>query len=410
MNRKKPLQSKRKGFAILLVMLAVVILSVVGTGLLGLGLQSRIFAIRNASETAARCAADAGLTKALFEMNQKLKVIPWSNSNLPQVTDGTLLNSDATFSYAVTGDLGNGFTVESIGKSNQAERKVSSAFPLQGPFEHALFVQETMILKAGTLVDGYNSLDPGATDVEVKIGTNSILPNSIVLNSSVIVDGDVPVGVGGNVESVIEDHGATTGERYAIRDETELFELLPITVPALPDMGTAINIQGSTLTIGPGDSGKYTGISVKRGMGTAGALVIDGGEVVLHVTGDVWLGQNCELIVRPGSSLVIYLDSDLVAGNNAGINNKNSPVKFKLYGTGGAGQKFDLKAKGEFHGAVYAPNADITINAGSDIYGSIVGSSLELKSGGNFYYDEALRDVRVDDEAVRFVVQQWSEE
>jgi len=76
MNKNRPLQLKRKGSAIILVLIAIVILLAAGTGLLSLGLQNRIFVIRNASDIAARCAVDAGLTKALFEMNEMLKVKP----------------------------------------------------------------------------------------------------------------------------------------------------------------------------------------------------------------------------------------------------------------------------------------------------------------------------------------------
>jgi len=58
---------------------------------------------------------------------------------------------------------------------------------------------------------------------------------------------------------------------------------------------------------------------------------------------------------------------------------------------------------------VYAPNADVTIMAQGDVYGSIVAENFEFKAGGNFYYDEALRNVNKDDDCVRFTVQRWSE-
>ena len=45
---KKLLHSKKRGFAIALAMLVVVILLAMGTGLLRLGLGSRIFSIRTA--------------------------------------------------------------------------------------------------------------------------------------------------------------------------------------------------------------------------------------------------------------------------------------------------------------------------------------------------------------------------
>ena len=405
MNVNKPLQSKRAGSAIVLVLIAVVILSVMGLGLLRLGVQSRVFAARNASDATARCAADAGLTKALFEMNEKLKVKPWDEDTLPEATDEVLPNCDATFSCTVTGDIGSGFTIESTGKCNEAEKTVNSTLRLQGSFEHAILVQKTNILKADTLVKGYNSLDLSDTNIEVQIGTNSILPESIILNNGVTVDGDVLIGVGGDVESVIKDLGASIDEKYAVPEEIEFPDITP---PVLPDMGTDIDVHGTILRIVPADSGKYGNIELKRAT-NPGILEIDGGDVVLHVTGSIGLGQDCEIRIKDGSSLTLYLDGDLDAHNDAGINNENSPTNFKLYGTAESEQEFDIRAKGDFFGAVYAPNADVTVMANGDIYGAFTTGNFELKSGGNFYYDIALRNVNVDDEAVRFVVQQWCE-
>jgi len=99
---KKLLQSKKRGSALPLAVVAVLILLAMGTGLLSLGLQSRIISIRTTSDIAARSAADAGLIKALFEMNEKLKVEPWNGSSLPLGTNISLPNCDAVFSYTVT--------------------------------------------------------------------------------------------------------------------------------------------------------------------------------------------------------------------------------------------------------------------------------------------------------------------
>ena len=98
------------------------------------------------------------------------------------------------------------------------------------------------------------------------------------------------------------------------------------------------------------------------------------------------------------------------AANNAGINNESIPSSFKLFGTSTEEQSLVLRAKSESLGAIYAPNADVIIMANSDIFGAIIAKSVELKSGGNFYYDKALREVSTDDDAVRFVVRQWQEE
>ena len=68
---KNLLKSKKRGSAIPLTVVAIIILLAMGVGLLGLGFNSRVYTIRNASVIKARCAADAGLAMALFEMNQK---------------------------------------------------------------------------------------------------------------------------------------------------------------------------------------------------------------------------------------------------------------------------------------------------------------------------------------------------
>ena len=80
-----------------------------------------------------------------------------------------------------------------------------------------------------------------------------------------------------------------------------------------------------------------------------------------------------------------------------------------MYGTAEGTQNFDIKAKTTWSATVYAPNANVTLYANGDFFGSVIANNFELKSGGNYHYDEALRDVAVEDEGVRFVVKRWYE-
>ncbi len=80
-----------------------------------------------------------------------------------------------------------------------------------------------------------------------------------------------------------------------------------------------------------------------------------------------------------------------------------------MYGTSETQQTFDIKAKSDWSGTIYAPNADVTLYANGDFYGSSISNNFELKSGGNYHYDEALKEVQVDDLGVRFVVKRWYE-
>ena len=404
MHRKNCLKSKRTGFTIPLVMFVIILVLIMGNGLLSLGLHRRTFGVLTCSQIAARSAADAGVTKALFEINEKLKAKPWDNSSLPQAINETLPNSDATYSYQVTSNPGTGYSVESIGKYGLVQKKIHCTLELHGPFEHAILTKKDLVLKSDTLVQGYNSGDPWDTGIDVIVATQSTLPGSLILNNGVEVDGDVAVGVGGVVDTVIKDLGANMHKKYSLLQNVDLPLVIP---PVLPFKGS-ITMKGKTLTIGPDDSGQYSWIDVKRST-NPGILEVSGGDVVLHVTGDLDLGQDCEIVIKEGATLTLYLDGDMVADNSAGINNENDPSSLKFYGTSTEEQSLILKAKSESLGAVYAPNAKVIVIADSDIRGSLVADSFELKNGGNFYYDKALRKVTTDDDAVHFVIRSWTE-
>ena len=120
---KKLLNSKRRGSAIPLVMVAIMILLAMGVGLLDLGVKGRIYSIRTASDIAARCAADAGMTMALYEMNEKLKVKPWNDSTLPEATNESLPNCDAVFSYTITGYPGDHYLEHFIAKAGALRKE-----------------------------------------------------------------------------------------------------------------------------------------------------------------------------------------------------------------------------------------------------------------------------------------------
>ncbi|MGB2807241.1 MAG: collagen-binding domain-containing protein, partial [Sedimentisphaerales bacterium] len=398
-------KSKRTGFTIPLVMCVIILVLIMGNGLLSLGQHRRTFGVLTCSGISARSAADAGVTKALFEMNRKLKVKPWDNSILPQATDEILPNTGATYSYKVTANPGSGYAVESIGRSGLEQNIIQCTLVLKGPFEHALLTKKDLVLKSDTLVQGYNSGDPLDTDIEVIVATQSTVPGAMILNNGVGVDGDVAVGAGGSVDTVIKDLGASMHKKYAMLQNVDL----PVpTPPALESKGS-ITLQGKTSTIGPGDSGQYSMIDVKRAT-NPGILEVSGGDVVLYVTGNLGLGQDCEIIIKEGASLTLYLDGDMIADNSAGINNENDPSSLKLYGTSTGEQSLILKAKSDILGAIYAPNANITVMAKTDIRGSLIAKSFELKNGGDFYYDEALRKVTTEDDVVHFVIIKWSEQ
>lgn len=378
----KKIHSKRCGFAMAIVLCSIVLLLVVGTGLLNLGFHSRSLGSRTCSEISARSAADAALVSAVFALNQRLGTKIDENA-LPYAINQKLLGaSDASYSFKMVGGEDNVYTVKCVGHSGRTNRRINAILRLKGLFDNAILAAETITLATGSVVDGYDSSDPTSTDINVKVATASDGDGSIDISSGASVDGEVLTGIDGYFPVV--------------------------SAPALPDMNTGLYAKGDTITIGPADNGKYTSISLEQGSGNT-ILEIEG-DVLLHVTGDIVLGQSCELTISPGSTLTLYLEGNLLAGNSAGFTVADgTPKSFILYGIGDP-QTIELKAKSSWYGCIYAPNADVTIKSAADVYGSFVCQNFENKPGSMIYYDTTLQNPSTMDVGVTFVVDYWYEE
>ena len=401
----KKTKPRRGGFAIALALLIIVILSATGLGLLSLGQQSRITAIRNASDIAAKRAADAGLTKALVQLNSMLKTKTWDSSNLPTATYEMLPNSGAIYSYNVTKDNEmDSYVIESVGMHGRGTRKTNATLRLESPFEYAIFTQGTMELKNGTTVDAYNLSDD---DAVLQVGTNSTADASVIMKSGVTIDGDVVVGAEGDPDLIINSttEATITGQTYPLIEE---HEFPPITLP--PELIESPPLDTITTSTTITDSAAYTGINL--GMGNI--INIDT-PITLVVFGDVIFDNSAQLqiadeSINPDASLILYVGGDLITKNGGTINNTSQdPRKLKIYGFGDA-QRFDFKNTSAFYGAIYAPNADLHLHNSAEIYGSVVVNSFVQDVSANLHYDASLREVKITDEAVRFIIERWQEE
>ncbi len=403
---------KQSGSVLVLIVFVVLVSLIIGTGLMALGTQVRVSAIDKVEDMMARSAADAGVEFSIQQINNTVADKTWSESVLPTIEDFPLSETKSVFSVKTEYDPITGYLVQSRGTNNNRTRNIQAVLRLKGLFEMAIQTREGIILKSGTsilTIDSNISLDPADTDEKAIIGTVSTNSNSIVLNSGVMVDGDVVVGVDGDTGTIIKDLGATVDEKYALPSEVEF---IPVYPPAYIAPDVPIEVATGEKTIGAGGDypviGRFSGIKLKQG---TTLRIID--DCTLYITGDVDMGQDSEIILDAGknASLIIYLDGNWIADNSSGVNNATGiPSNFFLYGTGGPGQILNLKAKSEMFGSIYAPNADLTIYSGGDIYGAFVSRNFELKNPANFYYDVALREVSVLDEGVRYVINRWNEQ
>ncbi|MHC4266324.1 MAG: DUF7305 domain-containing protein [Planctomycetota bacterium] len=398
-RRQKRTKRFKSGFALPLVASIMVVLLLMGTSMLSLGQHARIRSIRTTSDIGARTAADAGLAKAFFLLNKKaIDEISWNNDVLPSIEEvQTLPNSSEAYSFNITGNPGTEFTIVSTGWSGLAERKVYATTRMRGIYDFAVAVKQNLVLYPNSKVNGYNSKS-GVSDLKVDIGTNGVGGDSVIVMNGATVNGDVYIGPGGDPEIVIKNSGEITGNTYPMSMEV----YFPLVDPL-----TGLAYKGfikSDATIGPTDSGEFSYIA----LGNSEVVTIDGGDVVMYVTGDIDMGNGAEIIIEPGSSLTMYVDGNWESKEGSGINNLDGiPGNCTIYGTGEPGQTIDLKAKNEFYATVYAPDAVVGIKAGGDIYGSFTAQDFELKTVN---YDTELSNKDIDDEGIYFAVSSWREE
>jgi len=406
----EPQKLKRRGSAVVMVLLLTILLVITGAGILTMGKYSHFAAIQSSSGIAARCSADAGLTKALFGMNQILESIQktggiWSDASLPYVVDETLLGCDSTFSYQVVKSPGGDYVITSVGKAGKAQRMVNTTLQLKSLFEYAILVNGLIELKNGTTVDAYNV---GVGKPGLRIGTNSKVVPSVISKFGVTIDGSVAVGHGGNPDTVInsKNEAVITGDTYPMFEEEEIdFIPVPAYLEALPSQGV---LSGdATITT----NSKYDSIFLP---GLSNLIVIDG-PVELYVLGDITIGNTDELRIvdvntNPNAYLILYAGGDIITQNGCIINNMTTDAsKLQIFGLATCTSITFLQG-GSFYGAIYAPNADVKLNNSVEYYGAVVSNSFVQSVGAGFHYDASLRDVSIDDIGVSFAVNRWNEE
>ncbi|MHC4122337.1 MAG: pilus assembly PilX family protein [Planctomycetota bacterium] len=402
----KKLNSSRKGFVLPLAAMMVVILLIVGIALIRLARGARLMSARTTAEISARAAADSGITQAIYLMNEKLATEgTWNNSNLPEaVNDVALPNSNALFSYTITGDPTNGFLITSTGKSGFSTRTIYAKLGVASSW-FGIGVKEGINLKLGT------SFYMEPPDSPFAIRTNSIEDDAIILKAGVVVPGDVIIGPGGDMESVLNAKSSTVirGNTYVSSDEIQFPSVvLPSYLEGWTTESYSYDSNGLSGTI------RYDSMDIPNNQDQH--IV---GDCVIYVNGTIHLGQGSSIIVDDGASLVLYLGGDMVTDNLAGFENltvnPDDPTNLdshdahalKIYGLDTC-LNIDLKAKGDFFfGAVYAPEADLDVYAKNELAGAFTGKSFDLKNGSKFTFIAALATGDINEHGAYFARRWW---
>lgn len=373
--------TRNKGSVLVLLLAVSVLITVLGSGMLTLGYHNRVRMTRTTQQMAARVAADAGLTRAIYTLDAQFTAGSLTSDNLPAAADVTIPNFDGCYTYTVSQDGLGSYTIVATGTYENAQVNIEGVMTGAGmTHEYALLTQGDLTLRNSATIDWYNG---DGSDGLLKIGTNSTETGKITLYNRSYINGDVLVGAGGNPGNVINDNGGSyAGTAYA---QAVAQPIPAVVVPDTLAAGPAQDAITGNTTISR--SGKYCGIS----LGNSKKLIIDG-NVMLYITGDVVLNKSAVIEINEGASLVLYVDGSVVGKNGSQFNNKTKdPRSLKLLGTDDC-QDVELKNSGDMYAIVYAPEADTVLHNSATIWGAVTAKTCELKNSASFYYDASLAD------------------
>jgi hypothetical protein len=278
---------------------------------------------------------------------------------------------------------------------------------------------------SGIYVDSYDSSDPhystgGMYDVNKRkaggdmastAGPVSIQGGNIYGHLRVGPSATVSIGnglVGDLPANWPTQMGIETGWLYTDFNSTYPDVLPPYDVAsALPWPSPKGN--SSTYNLGSQNYGVAGDLSMKNG----DAIMVDGANAVLYVTGTFAMQNGSSITITNGGSLKVYVGASTgVAAKPTtlvGVNTGGNASTFQFYGLPSVTQ-LSWTGNNDYVGTVYAPEAAFSLggggSSGQDYQGACVVYSIGLNGHFNIHFDEYLKRAGP---ASGFTVASWRE-
>ncbi len=239
------------------------------------------------------------------------------------------------------------------------------------PFKKAIHAKNKVEMVGNAWTDSYNSdmKDANGNSIPYNqngnrgfkghVSTDSIATGAIYLETNSTINGDALVGPSGNPAVAIVNYGTITGQQTT---EPTAQILDPTTIP--------------------------------QGCGDQGPLTVAGNSTRTLTTGCYWFSSisitgNGQVIIPNNAAVTIYVSGNIDIGGNGIANNSKLPPNLVIYGTQ-ATSIVKIHGNGDFYGAVYAPDADLSVYGNGAVFGSLTGKTAKINGNGGFHYDENL--------------------
>lgn len=400
------------------VLLIAAIIALFAAHLLKRAVLEEQLASRGVAQSVAANLAEAGIEDALFAANNSYfnSTYGWSTAS-----DSATAKVKTTTGLALSQGTGEIYLrVDSYASSSPTIIALGVVRPLSGAvivkqlrcaavkrstWSNGMVSKSAITFSGNATVDSYDSslgvynASTNRSD-QATVASDSTALDPVVLNSNASIYGYVATGgAAPNVSSNGRIYGATSPANPKVdpsRVRTDFNQNIPdATAPTAT--ATSLGSISNTLTLPrvgdlPGADLRYH--YTASGVSLAGNNTVSiTGPVDLIVTGNMSISGNGQISIGGvGSispSLNIYAAGSVSLGGNGMLNQTNTPANSALYGTAASGstQSITVTGNGEFIGAIYAPNATLSLGGNGAVNGAVIASSITLGGNGVFHYD-----------------------
>ena len=429
---------RRRGIALLLVMIGLVVCTILTAGYLASQGTSLGIARNESDGERARTVAQSGIEMCVWLVKNRSD---WREAMQPGAWLSSAAVAGGTVTVNAVDGAGNGsFSTDprqpvmltSTGTYNNRTYTLSATITPTGGgtvFGGGNFFSGSVSVGqnsgSSAIVDSYNSAIapynfsfPGSN---AAVWTNLASSNSVSVYGDSVFRGSVTVAPGSNLGNAVNvQNGATGPSATSAASEIRTAGTIIPPNPAntLTNRGSFVRTGGTT-PVSAG--GLYSQITLNTSGSTTTMNVNSSG--VIHCTGNMTLGSGTVLGVQDGCNVILQVDGSITVNGtvrlygsgtltviaNSSITVKNSgtinapsgtagtPASCIIEGTANCTQ-VNVQNSATVSAAIYTPSADVQLSdSGSTprIFGAVVARSLTITNQGHFHYDEALKSLQV---------------
>ncbi|MCM8821219.1 MAG: hypothetical protein NC831_00155 [Candidatus Omnitrophica bacterium] len=398
----------KRGYLLPMAIIFVLISTTLGMGILYLGGNEQIAAIKRYHKEKAFYIAEAGINRAFAYKKANESWHP--ETNPISFGGGNFIVTETvqgeTIIFTSTGNYKN----QSERISLFTYRNPGSGTGSGGVFGNGIFGSQSITLYQNAWVDGYDSrLGPYGPSNRGNYG-NTGSTGAITLYNNAHIYGTAMVEDGPNYLTLYHGSTVTDSDLYHSFgnpfdnlppvDVPSDLESLPYPVQGDPRITGTYTISNGRLTVNnnkvitiSGGDFRFKSITMNNN-----SIMYIAGNARLYIESSLTLSNNTQVIIRNNSEVIWYLGNQGTTftptlANNSVINNSSTvPGNLRIYVASNTNMTFANNAMA-FNGTIYAPSSSITLANNSQFYGSIVSKTLTLANNSSIHYDVALRDI-----------------